>query len=49
LPHESIMKTIELLGKEIIPELRKHEIEAEVKVSGGGPTDPDKLAQGIID
>jgi alkanesulfonate monooxygenase SsuD/methylene tetrahydromethanopterin reductase-like flavin-dependent oxidoreductase (luciferase family) len=31
LPHESVMKTIELLGSEIIPELKKREIETEVQ------------------
>jgi alkanesulfonate monooxygenase SsuD/methylene tetrahydromethanopterin reductase-like flavin-dependent oxidoreductase (luciferase family) len=47
LPHESVMKTIELLGKELIPELAKREIQVETKVSG--PTSADTLAQGIID
>jgi alkanesulfonate monooxygenase SsuD/methylene tetrahydromethanopterin reductase-like flavin-dependent oxidoreductase (luciferase family) len=47
LSHESVMKTIELLGKELIPELAKREIQVETKVSG--PASADTLAQGIID
>jgi alkanesulfonate monooxygenase SsuD/methylene tetrahydromethanopterin reductase-like flavin-dependent oxidoreductase (luciferase family) len=31
LPHESVMRTIELLGTEIIPELRRREIEVRGK------------------
>ena len=47
LSHESVMTTIELLGKELIPELAKREIQVETKVSG--PASADTLAQGIID
>ena len=47
LSHESVMTTIELLGKELIPELAKREITVETKVSG--PASADTLAQGIID
>ncbi len=39
LSHESIMKTIELLGKEIIPELAKREVQVEATVSAPKPTD----------
>jgi hypothetical protein len=35
LPHESIMQTIELLGKEIIPRLEKMEIQTTATVTGG--------------
>jgi alkanesulfonate monooxygenase SsuD/methylene tetrahydromethanopterin reductase-like flavin-dependent oxidoreductase (luciferase family) len=35
LPHESVMKTIELLGTHIIPELEKREIQTEVTVTAG--------------
>jgi alkanesulfonate monooxygenase SsuD/methylene tetrahydromethanopterin reductase-like flavin-dependent oxidoreductase (luciferase family) len=35
LPHDSVMHTIELLGKEIIPELEKrgHKVNVDVKAS----------------
>jgi alkanesulfonate monooxygenase SsuD/methylene tetrahydromethanopterin reductase-like flavin-dependent oxidoreductase (luciferase family) len=36
LPHESVMKTIELLGKEIIPELEKRGIETSMTVKASG-------------
>jgi alkanesulfonate monooxygenase SsuD/methylene tetrahydromethanopterin reductase-like flavin-dependent oxidoreductase (luciferase family) len=48
LPHESIMKTLELLGKEIIPKLEKLEIETTVGVSASGNLDPSKMT-GPID
>ncbi|HWW54325.1 MAG TPA: LLM class flavin-dependent oxidoreductase [Acidimicrobiales bacterium] len=35
LPHESIMRTIELLGKEIIPKLEKMEIQTTATITGG--------------
>jgi alkanesulfonate monooxygenase SsuD/methylene tetrahydromethanopterin reductase-like flavin-dependent oxidoreductase (luciferase family) len=50
LPHESIMKTIELLGKEIIPELAKREVETQVtvKATSTGPDSTEKASR-IID
>jgi hypothetical protein len=42
LPHESIMKTIELLGKEIIPEIEKVGIQAQATVQAKSTT-PDDL------
>ncbi len=36
LSHESIMRTIELLGTRIIPELRRREIEVSATAVGGG-------------
>ncbi|MCU1460533.1 MAG: Luciferase-like monooxygenase [Acidimicrobiales bacterium] len=48
LPHASIMKTLELLGKDIIPRLEKLEIETSVGVSAGGNLDPSKMT-GPID
>jgi hypothetical protein len=32
LPHESVMRTIELLGKYVIPELEKHDIQVSTSV-----------------
>jgi alkanesulfonate monooxygenase SsuD/methylene tetrahydromethanopterin reductase-like flavin-dependent oxidoreductase (luciferase family) len=51
LPHESIMKTIEILGTEIIPELAKREIQTDFTVNASTPTDPTYLegVKGIID
>jgi alkanesulfonate monooxygenase SsuD/methylene tetrahydromethanopterin reductase-like flavin-dependent oxidoreductase (luciferase family) len=53
LPHESVMKTIELLGKELIPELNKREIEVQTTVkakkSGAGKPGDFEKAKGIID
>jgi len=34
LSHESIMRTIELLGTEVIPELEKHDVTVDAAVSG---------------
>jgi len=34
LPHESIMRTIELLGTEVIPELEKHDVTVDAAVTG---------------
>ena len=34
LSHESIMRTIELLGTEVIPELEKHEVTVDAAVTG---------------
>jgi len=31
LPHESVMKTIELLGKEVLPALAKEGVDATIK------------------
>jgi alkanesulfonate monooxygenase SsuD/methylene tetrahydromethanopterin reductase-like flavin-dependent oxidoreductase (luciferase family) len=48
LPHESIMKTIELLGKQLIPELEKREIQTEVHVSANGNgEDDDRSIEGM--
>jgi alkanesulfonate monooxygenase SsuD/methylene tetrahydromethanopterin reductase-like flavin-dependent oxidoreductase (luciferase family) len=47
LPHESIMKTIELLGTEIIPKLEKMEIQTSATVSGAN-IDPANM-KGPID
>jgi hypothetical protein len=51
LPHESVMRTIELLGTEIIPELAKREVEVEATVSSPAAAGPDAFdrASGIID
>ena len=51
LPHESVMKTIELLGTEIIPKLDKLEIQTSATVSPGPGFDPQSLerAKGSID
>ncbi len=43
LPHESIMRTIELLGTEIIPELQKREVQTDVTVTTNGRRDPSDL------
>ena len=48
LPHESIMKTLELLGKEIIPKLEKLDIETTASVKANGVLDPSKMT-GPID
>ena len=34
LSHESIMRTIELLGSEVIPVLEKHEVDVDVTLEG---------------
>jgi hypothetical protein len=34
LKHESVMRTIELLGTKVIPELERRDIEASVTVTG---------------
>jgi hypothetical protein len=34
LPHETVMRTIELLGTEVIPELERHEVMVDATVSG---------------
>jgi alkanesulfonate monooxygenase SsuD/methylene tetrahydromethanopterin reductase-like flavin-dependent oxidoreductase (luciferase family) len=49
LPHESVMKTIEILGKELIPELQKREIEVSATVSAPTAGDVTKLDGRIID
>jgi alkanesulfonate monooxygenase SsuD/methylene tetrahydromethanopterin reductase-like flavin-dependent oxidoreductase (luciferase family) len=51
LPHESVMKTIEILGTEIIPKLAKREVEVEATVHASTPTDPTYLegVRGFID
>ncbi len=46
LPHESIMKTIELIGK-LIPELEKREIKTEVTVTTNGDHDDHRSAEGM--
>jgi alkanesulfonate monooxygenase SsuD/methylene tetrahydromethanopterin reductase-like flavin-dependent oxidoreductase (luciferase family) len=43
LPHESIMRTIKLLGTEIIPQLEKREVHTDVTVTTNGPRDPADL------
>jgi alkanesulfonate monooxygenase SsuD/methylene tetrahydromethanopterin reductase-like flavin-dependent oxidoreductase (luciferase family) len=48
LPHESVMRTIELLGKEIIPELDKLGIKTEAQVVPKQGTAND-VASNIID
>ena len=35
LEHDSIMKTVELLGKEVIPVLEKYDVQTEVRVGNG--------------
>jgi hypothetical protein len=42
------MKTLELLGKEIIPKLEKLDIETTASVSANGALDPAKMT-GPID
>jgi len=51
LSHESVMKTIELLGKELIPELNKRDIEVQTTVKAKKPGKPGDFekAKGIID
>jgi alkanesulfonate monooxygenase SsuD/methylene tetrahydromethanopterin reductase-like flavin-dependent oxidoreductase (luciferase family) len=34
LPHESVMRTIELLGQYVIPELEKHDVQVQATVQG---------------
>lgn len=50
LPHESIMRTIELLGSEIIPELAKREVHTDVTVKANGrdPADLDAVKR-VVD
>jgi alkanesulfonate monooxygenase SsuD/methylene tetrahydromethanopterin reductase-like flavin-dependent oxidoreductase (luciferase family) len=36
LSHESILRTIELLGTRIIPELRRRDVEVSAAAVGGG-------------
>ncbi|HEX9713570.1 MAG TPA: LLM class flavin-dependent oxidoreductase [Actinomycetota bacterium] len=49
LPHESIMKTIELIGTQVLPELAKREIEtqATVTVKANGDDDDPSSVQGM--
>jgi hypothetical protein len=51
LPHESIMKTIELLGTEIIPKLEKLDVQTTATVAATDGFDPGKLerVKGSID
>jgi hypothetical protein len=51
LSHESVMRTIELLGTEIIPRLEKLEIETSASVTAGPAFDASSLetAKGAID
>jgi hypothetical protein len=50
LPHESIMQTIELIGK-LIPELEKREIKTEVTVTAGNGDDSGQVPgiPGLVD
>jgi alkanesulfonate monooxygenase SsuD/methylene tetrahydromethanopterin reductase-like flavin-dependent oxidoreductase (luciferase family) len=41
LPHESVMKTIELIGTQVLPELAKREIHTEVTVKASVENDDD--------
>jgi hypothetical protein len=51
LPHESVMTTLELLGKEVIPELQKREVEVKTTVSAPAMVGPDVVekTKSIID
>jgi hypothetical protein len=53
LPHESVMRTIEILGKELIPELEKRakRRNGDAKPAPQGPQSADALegARGLID
>jgi alkanesulfonate monooxygenase SsuD/methylene tetrahydromethanopterin reductase-like flavin-dependent oxidoreductase (luciferase family) len=51
LPHESVMRTIELLGTKIIPELQKREIETEVELVANGerPASDAEGLRGLVD
>jgi alkanesulfonate monooxygenase SsuD/methylene tetrahydromethanopterin reductase-like flavin-dependent oxidoreductase (luciferase family) len=48
LPHESVMRTIELCGKELIPKLEKLEIDTTATMVPGGSLNPDTMAK-VID
>ena len=50
MPHESIMQTIELIGK-LIPELEKREIQTQVTVKAGenGEENGSQGIPGLID
>jgi alkanesulfonate monooxygenase SsuD/methylene tetrahydromethanopterin reductase-like flavin-dependent oxidoreductase (luciferase family) len=48
LPHESIMRTIELLGTKVIPELEHREVSTTLKVSAGERTEDSVLSR-LID
>src|SRR5581483_7099071 len=48
LPHESVMRTIELCGTELIPKLEKLEIEATSTMVPGGTLNPESMAK-VID
>ena len=53
LPHESVMRTIEILGKEIIPELEKRALRpnGSLRTPSPKPQSADALegARGLID
>jgi hypothetical protein len=46
LPHESILQTIELIGK-LIPELEKREIQTQVTVKAGKNGEENGGSRGI--
>ena len=48
LPHESVVHTIELLGKHVIPELEKAGIETTVR-PGGPDVDAVGAYGGVVD
>ena len=48
LPHESVMRTIELCGTELIPKLEKLEIDATATMVPGGTLNPETMAK-VID
>jgi alkanesulfonate monooxygenase SsuD/methylene tetrahydromethanopterin reductase-like flavin-dependent oxidoreductase (luciferase family) len=47
LSHESVMRTIELLGTKVIPELQKREVETEVEVVANGVERSAAEAEGL--
>jgi hypothetical protein len=51
LPHESVMRTIELLGSEIIPELKKREIHTDVQAVTKVPRNASEAEglRGLVD
>jgi hypothetical protein len=51
LSHESVMRTIELLGTKIIPELNKREVQTEVQAVTKVPRDASEAEglRGLVD
>jgi hypothetical protein len=47
LSHESVLRTIELLGTEVIPELRRREVEVRGRTVPVGAVGGDGAAAGV--